>query len=658
MVVPSRLSRRAARPRLVVVDAVEPVVDGGRFPAKGVVGDPVAVEVVMFSHGHEEIGGRLLVVDPAGNTCAHDLEPVSPGDDLWGATFTPDRPGSWSFTVEAWPDDYRTWRRGYDRLVAAGLAGDLDRRDGAALVEVAATRAPTAEARTLVADARALRVGPPDAGTLARLDATMAAWPDRTDATRSEPFPLDVDRPRAACSAWYELFPRSASPDPSRPGTLRDVVDRLDYVAALGFDVLYLPPIHPVGTTNRKGRNNATTARPGEPGSPWAIGSEAGGHTAVDPALGTVDDFVALVAAARDRGIEVALDLAFQCSPDHPWVRDHPEWFLHRSDGSVRYAENPPKRYEDVLPLDLAGPAWQPLWEACLEVVRTWIARGVRIFRVDNPHTKPFAFWAWIITEVRATDPDVLFLAEAFTRPAVMAQLAKLGFDQSYTYFTWRTERWEIVQYLTELTRGPARRYMRPNFWPNTPDILPAHLQRGGPAAFVTRLVLAAGLAANYGIYGPVFELGIDAARAPGAEEYLDSEKYEVHHWDLEDPGSLAPVVARMNRIRRSHSALRRDANLRFHPTDNDRLLCWSKGDPAAETVVLCIANLDHAHAQSGWTDLDLAALGVEPDRPFTVTDLLADTAYRWYGGRNFVRLDPDRTIAHVFAIGRPEDAR
>jgi starch synthase (maltosyl-transferring) len=422
-------------------------------------------------------------------------------------------------------------------------------------------------------------------------------------------------------------------------------------VAELGFDVLYLPPVHPIGVTHRKGRNNATVARPGDPGSPWAIGDAGGGHTAIDPGLGTLEDFEALRIDAEARGIELALDLAFQCSPDHPWVTEHPGWFARRTDGSIRYAENPPKRYEDVLPLDFANPDWRGLWTACLDVVRTWIGRGVRIFRVDNPHTKPFAFWAWLLADVARTDPDVLFLAEAFTRPAVMDQLAKIGFHQSYTYFTWRETRYELEEYFTELSQGPQRDFFRPNAWPNTPDILPGHLQRGGRAMFVTRLVLAAGLAANYGIYGPAFELGEHVAREPGTEEYLDSEKYEVRHWDLDARHSLRDVVARVNAIRRRHAAFHHDTTLHFHRTDNDRFVCWSKRDPRSRDAVLCIVNLDPDFPQAGWTDLDLEALGIGDAQPFRAVDLLGGAAYTWRGPRNYVRLDPKGTVAHVFAI-------
>lgn len=637
-------------PSPVVVDRVEPCVDGGRHAAKGIVGDTTEVEVVMFAHGHEEIAGRLHVADPTGATAEYAL--TARGNDRWTASFVPDRLGTWRYSVEAWPDPYATWAAGYERRRAAGTTTALDRADGAALVEAAATATGGADGKTLARLARALRDAQPDTATFDRIALLMRRHPDRTLAVRSTPeLRLEAHRHRARCSAWYELFPRSTGPRPGTPGTLRDCIRRLPYVAELGFDVLYLPPIHPIGVTNRKGRNNATRAEPGDPGSPWAIGAAAGGHTAIAPELGTLADFAELRLDAEAHGIELALDLAFQCSPDHPWVAEHPDWFAHRSDGSIKYAENPPKRYEDVLPLDFGGAGRAALWEACLAVTRTWIARGVRIFRVDNPHTKPFAFWAWMLAEIHRTDPDVLFLAEAFTRPAVMDELAKIGFHQSYTYFTWRESRVEIEEYFTELTRGPQRFFFRPNVWPNTPDILPEHLQHGGRAMFVTRLVLAAGLAASYGIYGPVFELGLHVPREPGSEEYLHSEKYEVHHWDLDAPQSLRGVIGRMNAIRRRHVALQYDTTLHFHGTDNDRFVCWSKRDPQSGDAVLCIVNLDPDFPQEGWTDLDVDALGIEPGTPFEVEDLLGGSTHRWQGRHNYVRLDPKGTIAHVFAV-------
>ncbi|HEX6230297.1 MAG TPA: alpha-amylase family glycosyl hydrolase, partial [Actinomycetota bacterium] len=462
---------------------------------------------------------------------------------------------------------------------------------------------------------------------------------------------VTVDRERARSSAWYELFPRSTADEPGRHGTFDDVIARLPYVSELGFDVLYLPPIHPIGRVHRKGRNNAPVAGPDDPGSPWAIGSDEGGHTAVHPELGTLADFERLVAAAARHGIEVAIDVAFQCAPDHPWVREHPEWFRLRPDGAVQYAENPPKRYEDIYPLDFETADWKALWEALLEVVRFWIARGVRIFRVDNPHTKPFAFWEWAIGEVKREHPDVIFLSEAFTRPKVMYRLAKLGFTQSYTYFAWRNTKRELTDYLTELTRTGAAEFFRPSFWPNTPDILTAYLQEGGEPAFAVRLVLAATLGATYGIYGPAFELCERTPREPGSEEYLRSEKYEVRSWDLHAGARLQELIARVNRIRREHPALRTNATLRFHGIDDDELLAYSKVSEDRSDAILVVVNLDPFNVRSGWTDIALWELGIEEGADVEAVDLLTGDRFSWRGAHNFVKLDPAERPAHVLSV-------
>jgi starch synthase (maltosyl-transferring) len=484
-----------------------------------------------------------------------------------------------------------------------------------------------------------------------RLLGPAAEHAPRPHVTVTDELPLVVDVERARFSAWYELFPRSTSPDPARAGTLADVVDRLGYVAELGFDVLYLPPIHPIGRSFRKGPNNATTAGPGDPGSPWAIGSAEGGHLAVHPELGTEDDLRRLVREARARGIDVALDIAFQCSPDHPWVTEHPTWFRWRPDGTVQYAENPPKKYQDIYPLDFESDDWPELWQALRGVFEHWIAAGVWIFRVDNPHTKPFAFWEWLITTVKAEHPEVLFLAEAFTRPKVMHRLAKLGFSQSYTYFAWRDTAHELEEYFTELALEDGREHFRPNVWPNTPDILTEHLQHGGRPAFANRIVLAATLSASYGIYGPAFELVEHEAREPGSEEYRDSEKYQVRHWDLDAPHSLRYLITRLNGIRREHPALQHDRGLAFHRSENPELLCYSKASPDGRDVVLCVVNVDPYHAQSGWITLDLAALHL-PGGTTTAHDLLGGGTYTFEDDRLFVILDPWATHAHVLDLG------
>jgi starch synthase (maltosyl-transferring) len=448
------------------------------------------------------------------------------------------------------------------------------------------------------------------------------------------------------------MFPRSCTDDPARHGTLRDCEARLDYVSEMGFDVLYLPPIHPIGRKARRGKNNRAVAEPDDVGSPWAIGSEEGGHKDVHPALGTLEDFRRLVERARTRGIEVAMDLAYQCSPDHPYVKEHPEWFRHRPDGTIQYAENPPKKYDDIYPIDFETSDWRALWDELKSVVEFWIDQGVTIFRVDNPHTKPFDFWEWMIGDVKSKHPEVIFLSEAFTRPRVRYRLAKLGFTQSYTYFAWRNTRWELEQYLTELTKTEVKDYFRPNFWPNTPDILTEFLQTGARPAFVIRLVLAATLTASYGIYGPAFEMCENEPREPGSEEYLNSEKYEIRVRDLDAPHSLSELIGRINGIRRQCAALQRNDDIRFHPCDNERIICYSKGT-GLDDAVLVVVNLDPHHTQSGWIDVPIDDFGIEHDQSYQVHDLFSEARYIWQGSHNYVELDPHVVPAHIFRLHR-----
>ncbi len=446
------------------------------------------------------------------------------------------------------------------------------------------------------------------------------------------------------------MFPRSAGPK-GKHGTLKDVEVCLPYVASMGFDVLYLPPVHPIGHSHRKGPNNREAAEPGDVGSPWGIGGKEGGHKAIHSELGTMQDFVALVKAAEKHGLEIALDIAFQCSPDHPYVREHPEWFRKRPDGTIQYAENPPKKYQDIYPFDFETEAWKSLWEELKSVFLFWIDKGVRIFRVDNPHTKPFAFWEWVIGEIRRDWPEVLFLSEAFTRPKVMYRLAKAGFSQSYTYFAWRDTKWELTKYFTELAKPPVCEFFRPNLWPNTPDILPESLQVGGQAAFMTRLVLAATLAGNYGIYGPPYEHGWSAPREPGSEEYLNSEKYQLHHHDLERPDSLKDFITRVNSIRRDSPAMSHRGELKFHTAENEEIICYSRTAPDGSEIVLMIVNLDPHYRQSAWVELPLAEMCLPDDRPYQMHDLLTDARYSWHGNRNYVELDPTSSPAHIFRI-------
>jgi starch synthase (maltosyl-transferring) len=679
---------RSARtcPVRPVIEGIRPLVDNGRFPAKAAVGDVVMVEADVFADGHDIlacdlrfrcVGERRWGVVP--------MEPL--GNDRWTAGFPVDHVDEFEFEIAATVDEFATWRRDLDIRWRAGRDVRVDLLEGARLLGGAAERAKGEARRTLEQSAADLESasgrmspgGPPGRGgpgqvlpeiLTSALSTLVRANVPKEELVRSPACPVTVEAERARYGSWYELFPRSASPDPTRPGTLVDVIARLPYLERLGIDVLYLPPVHPIGTTDRKGHDGAATAGPGDPGSPWAIGSPAGGHTSIDPALGTLADFDELVRRAEEAGIGIALDLAFQCSPDHPWVHEHPEWFRHRPDGTIRFAENPPKQYQDIYPLDFEGEGWRGLWCALLDVVRFWISHGVSVFRVDNPHTKPLAFWEWLIASVKSEAPDVVFLAEAFTRPKLMYRLAKLGFSQSYTYFTWRNEKWELEAYLSELTATGVRDYLRPSLWPNTPDILTDALQTGRTAAFVSRLVLAATLAATYGIYGPPFELQVHTPVAPGSEEYADSEKYAVRHWYLDDPTSLAGLVARLNGIRRAHPALQRNETLRFHPVGNEHLIAYSKshlvenrtwwaggaaGPQDEPDVVLVVVNLDPTSVQSGWVDLDLAALGVETDRPFVVHDLLTNAFYPWQGSRNFVQLDPAAVPAHVFSVRRTD---
>ncbi len=643
--------------RRVVIEAVSPEVDGGRFPVKRVVGETVRVEADVFSDGHEVLAGVVLHRRKGESDWA-ETQLAELVNDRYTASFPVDRQGSHEYTLAAWIDVYATWRRGLARKVEAKQDVAADLEIGAQLVAAIAERANAPDDVALRSLAKELggsgKVAERVELALAPTTAALASrYPDRELATEyTRVLEVVVDRERARFSTWYELFPRSTAPEPGRHGTFADVELRLPYVAELGFDVLYLPPIHPIGRTMRKGANNALLATPDDVGSPWAIGAEEGGHTAIHPELGTLDDFRRLVRAAAEHGIEVALDLAFQCSPDHPYVHEHPEWFRKRPDGSIQYAENPPKRYEDIYPFDFESEAWWELWQELRRVVLHWVEQGVSVFRVDNPHTKPFAFWEWLIAEVRREHPDVLFLSEAFTRPKVMARLAKLGFTQSYTYFAWRNTRYELTEYFTQLARSEQREYFRPNVWPNTPDILTEHLQFGGRPAFVSRLVLAATLAASYGIYGPAFELAENRPREAGSEEYLDSEKYQLRHWDLERPDSLRALVARVNAIRRDNPALQSDWSLVFHATENEHLLCYSKATDDLENVVLCIVNLDPYHRQSGWTELSLAQLGLD-ESPFQVRDLLGGGTFVWHGSRNYVELDPDVLPAHVFAVRR-----
>jgi len=639
----------------VVIDRLTPRVDGGEFPIKRIVGDTVSVEAVAYADGHDSVS-CVLLYRREGDTdwTEAPMEPLA--NDGWRASFAVDEIGQYRYTVSAWVDRFATWSHDMARRLRAGQDVTVDLLVGAALVEAAAARASGSDAGRLAKVAATLRGGGPEAGAAAltsELAALMARHAQRPFAVAAPEVAVVVDRERARFGAWYELFPRSATTEPGRHGTFRDVEDRLPDVAAMGFDVLYLPPIHPIGRAFRRGHNNAPVAGPDDPGSPWAIGAGEGGHKAIHPQLGTLEDFHSLMARASEQGIEVALDIAFQCSPDHPYVRDHPEWFRRRPDGTVQYAENPPKKYQDIYPFDFESAHWRELWEELKSVVDFWADQGVRIFRVDNPHTKPFAFWMWLIAEVKKAHPDAIFLAEAFTRPNVMYRLAKLGFTQSYTYFPWRNSKDELTEFLTELTHTPVREFFGPALWPNTPDILTEYLQYGGRPAFVSRLVLAATLGTSYGIYGPAFEQCLNTPLFSGSEEYMDSEKYEIRPWDADRGSSLAGLIGQLNRIRREHAAFRTNENLQFHTVDNDQLIAYSKSTKDLTSQVLVVVNLDPHHRQSGFVELPLEEMKIDPQQPYQVHDLLTDARYLWHGPRNYVELRPDAYQANVFAIRR-----
>jgi len=685
----TRVDFPAGATRRVVIEAVEPEVEAGRYAAKATPGE-IRVECDAFADGHDQLS-VVVLYRPEGKRQWSQRPMTFAYNDRWRGSFPAPDVGRYEYTVEAWIDHWATWRAGMRKWLDAGVDVDAHLAIGAQLLGAAARRAAEGtgsvgrsrpddapalrELASLLRDERVPGAERAEPAFTAEVAKMMGRHADRTHATRyGRVLRLVVDRERARFSAWYELFPRSLG-EPGLHGTFADVEAHLPYVKELGFDVLYLPPIHPIGRTHRKGKNNARVAANDDVGSPWAIGAEEGGHTAIHPALGTLADFRRLVRVARDEyDIDVALDIAFQASPDHPWVREHPEWFRHRPDGSIAYAENPPKKYEDIYPIDFETGDWQALWLELEGVFRHWIEEaGVKAFRVDNPHTKSLRFWEWCIARLKADWPDLILLSEAFTRPKVMYNLAKLGYTQSYTYFAWRRARWEIEQYFTELSAPPVVDFFRPNVWPNTPDILTDQLQSGERSMYAQRAVLATTLSASYGIYGPAFELMESRPREPGKEEYLDSEKYQIRDWDCEAP-NLRDVIARLNRIRRENPALHHDRSLRFHRSDNDQIVVyskWSYGDGSPHTyryleprpgdagnLILVVVNLDPRHTQSTMIHLPLDEWGIAWDESFEVHDLISDARYVWRGGSNYVELNPHAFPAHVFRVtrSRPPD--
>ncbi len=639
----------------VVIENVSPEIDGGRFFAKAVLGDTITIEADIYGDGHDEVNALLLYKHEKQKTYREILF-THLSNDRWSASFIADTKGIYQYTIKAWVDHTLTWHHGIKRKIEAGEHVKVELMEGAQLLEQMledATKADTKEIKHL-RDLFLNEKKYEDACEAAKGEAIHHLALKYPIAAAYTSYPLElkiwVDRPRAGFSTWYELFPRSTSAEPGKHGTFKDVIHLLPRIKEMGFDVLYLPPIHPIGTSFRKGKNNNTTAQAGEPGSPWAIGNKEGGHKAILPELGTLDDFKKLIKEADKQGIEIALDYALQCAPEHPYVKEHPQWFKWRPDGTVQYAENPPKKYQDVLPIHFESDDWKNLWIELKGILQYWIKQGVKIFRVDNPHTKPFVFWEWVIHEIRKENPDVLFLSEAFTRPKVMQQLAKGGFTQSYTYYTWRTSKQELIEYMTELTKSEMKHFFRPNFWPNTPDILPYNLQSGLESVFFTRFFLAATLSSNYGFYGPVFEFMIHDA-VPGKEEYYNSEKYEIYHWDWNKRTRFTDLISKVNEIRRSNKALQNTSNLLFCDIANDQLIAYYKFSQEKDNHILMIANLDPYQRQEGWVKAPISEVGIKADEEFIVHDLLTDSRYVWKGEWNYVALDPHVLPFHLFRI-------
>ncbi|HEU4994230.1 MAG TPA: alpha-1,4-glucan--maltose-1-phosphate maltosyltransferase [Gemmatimonadaceae bacterium] len=664
---PQRTSDRRSPTRGIAhltIECVTPELDCGRYPVKRILGDVVHVGADIFKEGHDFLAAHVVVRAPGSAAwpvpLRHDFNV-----DRWFAEFRVEQIGRWHFTIEAWTDAWETWREAFRKKIDAGQEGETELVEAAQLIRTAARRAKRGPDRASLAQtARIFETQPketPREDLVRRaldpeLASLMRAYFLPKDVTRySRELPIVVDRERAQFSAWYELFPRSTDPS-GRHGTFKTSIEALPRIEDLGFDVLYLPPIHPIGRTFRKGKNNSLTPEPDDVGSPWAIGNEQGGHDAIDPELGTIQDFECLVDAAKKHNMEIALDYALQCSPDHPWVKEHPDWFHKRPDGTIAYAENPPKKYQDIYPLNFWCADRHALWEACRDIVLHWVDHGVKVFRVDNPHTKPFEFWEWLIEDVQLEHPDVIFFSEAFTRPKRMKSLGKLGFTMSYTYFTWKNTSWELREYLTELTTPPMTEYFRGNLFVNTPDILTDYLVRGGRPAFRIRLVLAATLSPLYGMYSG-YELIENIPVREGSEEYQDSEKYQIRTRDWDAPGNINADVKLLNHVRRGTPALRRSANLSFHHSENDQILFYRKSGHrsagGADPDILVAVNLDPFNTQATMVHVPIADMGIAPDEQYVVHDLITGARYTWQGSRNFVRLDPGDQVAHVLRVDR-----
>jgi starch synthase (maltosyl-transferring) len=634
----------------VIIENVQPVVDGGRYPAKRTVGERVEVTAHIFGDGHDHVRARMSYRRDADSEWTEVMMKAGFNDE-WSASFPVTSKGKYLFKVSAWIDHFETWHDGILKKSAAKVDVRLEIVEGALILrKLGETDA------SLVTFARRLEDKRNHAAAVELVNtpefaAIVAKHPliQHQVVTPNE-FVVVVEQEKALFSTWYELFPRSASLESGKHGNFKDCIRLLPRIAAMGFDVLYLPPIHPIGKVNRKGKNNSVRAQPGEPGSPWAIGSDEGGHKSIHRELGTLDDYKALIAAAKKSGIDIAMDIAFQCAPDHPYVKEHPQWFRQRPDGTIQYAENPPKKYQDIYPFNFETDDWQALWNELKSVFEYWIAQGVTIFRVDNPHTKPFRFWEWLIAEINRQSPDVIFLSEAFTKPKVMASLAKGGFTQSYTYFTWRVSKQEIIDYINELVHGPSRNYFRPNFWPNTPDILPYHLQHQGENSFIIRYVLAATLSASYGMYGPAYEF-YENAPVESKEEYLNSEKYEIRHYDWKKTNRMTDIISMMNRFRKENKALQSTWNTVFLPLENSNLLAFVKATDDFSNIILTVVNLDPHAGQTGYVRIPRELLRLGDTINLKLKDLMTDEQYTWTQEWNFVYLDPHKMPFHLFLV-------
>ncbi|MFP4489037.1 MAG: alpha-1,4-glucan--maltose-1-phosphate maltosyltransferase [Bacteroidales bacterium] len=646
----------------VIIENVQPVINCGEFPVKRVLNDTIKVEADIFCDSHDVVIAELSWKHSKDDR-SETKEMHYDINDRWYGRFKLGRTGTWHFSIQAWADQFRTWHRDIKKKIDASSDYEVDILTGAEIIRSVLEEYPGMDPEDRAFLNEAVNNFSSGSGQAKDkisliLDGSlydiMVKYPVKKHISRIEKEPeVEVERPRAGFSSWYEVFPRSLGYGDKRHGSLADCIDFLPYISEMGFDVMYLPPIHPVGKTNRKGKNNSTVSEPGDPGSPWAIGSEEGGHKSIHPELGNHEDLRTLVKKAADYGIELALDIAFQCSPDHPWVKEHPQWFMVRPDGSLQYAENPPKKYEDIYPLNFETDDWKALWEELKSVFLHWIDQGIKIFRVDNPHTKSLRFWGWVIEEIKKEHDDIILLSEAFTRPKLMYQLAKQGFSQSYTYFTWRNTKYEISTYCKELVNTETREFFRPCFWPNTPDILPEYLQVAPRPGFIQRIALAATLSSNYGIYGPAFELMENTPVAPGKEEYLNSEKYEIKNWDIRDPQSLKSIIKRINKIRHENRALQNTHSLKFHDIDNEALICYSKTSDDLENIILVVVNLDPHHTHSGWISFPPEEFRMDKHVPFQVHDLLSGSFFMWSGEHNYVEIDPGIMPLHIFKVRR-----